>query len=119
MSVLVVESKYHVGVNSDDCGNLTFQDAADCTEANAGRVGSNEFLFAEALAAEPEPTILRMCVPARIHALIRLAGGFVEDDMQALGCEDYSKSLLRTCTLVLDLEKAQGGSVLSLIIQPS
>ena len=118
MSVLVVESKYHVGVNSDDCGNLTFPDAADCTEANAGRVGSNEFLFAEALAAEPEATILRMCVPARIHALIRLAGGFVEDDMQALGCEDYPKLLLRACAFVPDLEKTQGGSVLSVIIQP-
>jgi hypothetical protein len=47
-----------------------------------------------------------MCVPARIHALIRLAGGFVEDDMQALDCEDYPKLLLRTCTLVLDLKKA-------------
>jgi hypothetical protein len=93
-------------MNSNDHGNLTFQDSADCTEANAGRVGSNEFLFAEALTAETETPILRMCVPARIHALIRLAGGFVEDDMQALDCEDYPKLLLRTCTLVLDLKKA-------------
>jgi hypothetical protein len=46
-----------------------------------------------------------MCVPARIHALIRLAGGFVEDDMQALGCEDYPELLLRACTLVLDLQE--------------
>jgi hypothetical protein len=106
-------------MNRDDCGDLAFQDAANRAEPNAGRVGSNEFLFAEALATEAEAPILRMCVPARVHALIRLAGGFVEDDMQALGCEDYSKLLLRTCALVLDLEKAQGGSVLSLIIQPS
>jgi hypothetical protein len=47
-----------------------------------------------------------MCVPARIHALIRLAGGFVEDDMQPLGREDYPETLLRTCTLVLDLKEA-------------
>jgi hypothetical protein len=38
VSVLVVESKYHVGVNSDDCGDLAFQDSTDRTEPNAGRM---------------------------------------------------------------------------------
>lgn len=113
-----MQPKQQVRMNRDDCGDLAFQDSTDRTEPNAGHVGSNEFLFAEALAAEPEATILRMCVPARIHALIRLAGGFVEDDMQALGCEDYPKLLLRACAFVPDLEKTQRGSVLSVIIQP-
>jgi hypothetical protein len=92
-------------MNPHDCGNLTFQDAADCAEANAGRVRSNKFLFAEALAAETETPILRMCVAAYVHALIGSTSRLVHDDLQALTHENYSELLLRTCEFVPDLKK--------------
>jgi len=58
MPVLVMQPQEQVGMNWHDRGNLSFQDSADRTEADACRVWSKEFLFAEALAAEAETPIL-------------------------------------------------------------
>ena len=92
-------------MNAHDCGNLTSQDAADCAEANAGRVRSNKFLFAETLTTETETPILRMCVPAYVHTLIGPPSRLVHDDLQALTRENYSELLLRARALVPDLKK--------------
>lgn len=52
MSVLVMKPQEQVRVNRHDRGDLTLEDSADRTEAYACRVGTDEFLLAEALAAE-------------------------------------------------------------------